>query len=147
MSDQLNVVQTIVAHLVPHREQFETENFYGWRNCVFAALLFLGGVVTAHIALACGMITLFGFNGFAAASEVGEIKRKLEQQAKQIVASNNQTMAIVVGGQVFELSNRLCSARKAGNTDAEQSYRQQLQGTLETYERVSGREYRMQACP
>jgi len=147
MSDEMSVTRAIIAHLLPHREPFETEHFYGWRNCVFASLLFLGGVVASHIALACGIITLFGFNGFAAASEVGEIKLKLEQQARQIVSSNNQTMAIVVGGQIFELSTRLCAARKSGNLEAEQSYRQQLQGTMDTYERVSGREYRLQPCP
>ena len=103
--------------------------------------------MTAHILLACGIVSLFGFNGFAQASEVSELKAQQKQLAQQIVASNNQTMEIVVGGQVFELNNRVCAAHKAGNLDAEASYRQQLQGTLDTYERVSGRQYRLQGCP
>ena len=147
MSDEMSLARYVVAHLIPHREPFETGHFYGWRNCVFAALLFLGGVMSAHIALACGLVSVFGFTGFAQASEVSELKAQHKQLAQQIVSSNNETMAIVVGGQAFELNNRLCAARKAGNADAEASYRQQLQGTLETYVRVSGREYRLQGCP
>jgi len=147
MSDEMSIARTVIAHLIPHKEPFETENFYGWRNCMFAALLFGGGVLASHILLACGIVTLCGFTGFAQASDITDSKAQLKNQAQQIVASNNETMSIVIGGQVFELNNRVCAARKAGNMDAEQSYRQQLQGTLDSYERVTGRQYRLQGCP
>lgn len=133
--------------LFPPMEPFETRLFYGWRNLLAATVLFLGGVMAAHIALSFGLVTMFGFTGFAQAQEITALRGQLVQQQQQQMASNRDTMAIVVGGQAFELSTRLCAARKAGNADAEQAYRQQLQGTLDTYERVTGgRRYQVQTC-
>lgn len=147
MGAALEVIKLIFRLMFPPMEPFETRLFYSWRNLLAATVLLLGGVVVTTNLAAFGAIVIFGFTGFAHADALTDINRQLKEQRQQIVASNNQTMAIVIGGQAFELSTRLCAAQRSGNGDAEQSYRQQLQGTLETYERVSGRQYRLQGCP
>ncbi len=147
MSDGVDLGKIVTAVVWPRREEFETGHFYGWRVSIAVGVLFLGGTLAMHIALACGLVSLFGFTGFAQANDVSDIKRSIIEQRALMTAGNNEVMAIVVGGQIFDLRTRQCAAVKMKNYDAISSYSLELQGKLELYQRVSGRQYPLQQCP
>lgn len=133
--------------LFPPQEAFETRLFYGWRNLLAGTVLFLGGVMTGFIALAFGLISVFGFNGFAHAGDVSELKKSQFELTRSVQMASNDIMAIVVGGQVFELRTRQCAAAKGGNVDLYTAYSSELNNKMELYRRVSQRDYQLQACP
>lgn len=147
MGDLVDGIKLAAAVIVPRREQFETGNFYAWRSGVAAATFLTGCVVSLHIALACGYITLFGFTGFAQAADLAGLKMQQQQLANTVQRSSAEIMEVVIGEQVFDLNYKRCTAIKSKNDSAILAYSQELQGKLEYYQRITGRSYNLQPCP
>lgn len=66
----------VVKMLIPPRTN-DLEEQQRWRWIVFGALIGLGGGLTLHIALACGLLPSI-YPGFALASETQTIEKKLD---------------------------------------------------------------------
>lgn len=98
-------------------------------------------------ALAFGFTSFLGFTGFAAASEVTDVKASQERLARQFDDRSNDIMGVVIGGQIFDLQFKRCAAGKTGNIDLVRAYSDQLQGNLDQYYRLTKRQYNLQACP
>ncbi len=102
-----------------------------------------------YMAWALGLLTLVGggFADFAKASEVSELKRSNIELAQKFTDRSNDIMGVVIGGQIFDLRFKQCAAIKGGNSDLVRAYSDQMQGSLDQYQKVTGRGYNLQACP
>ncbi len=142
-----DVAKYAVQFFFTPKEQFESDKFYGWRNLLAGTVLFIGCAMTGYAAASFGLITLFGFTGFAHAGDVQELKMSQQTLAASVQRASNEVMAIVVGGQVFDLRVKQCAAAKVGAVDAYNAYSSEMVNKLELYRRVSGQLYPLQACP
>lgn len=145
--EAISAIKALVLLVFPRMEPFETGNFYGWRIYIAALALFTAGAVAMNYALAFGIITLFGFSGFASASEVSDIKQSQTRLEIAMEIKGNAIMGIVVGGQIFELRTKQCAARKAGNTEADVAYGSELSSQLDAYRGIMHHQYSLQDCP
>lgn len=90
-------------------------------------------VVSVHIALACGWLSVTGFPGFAKATDVELLKRGQVDAAAEVVAQN-----------IFDTRVRQCQAL---TPESRQFYAARLQALLTRYVELTQREYsRMPAC-
>lgn len=96
-----------------------------------------------------GYVTLFGLTGFAGFAQAGEVKDLKDQQVRleqKIDNRANDIMAVVIGGQIFELRTKECAARKAHNDDAAAAYSQQRQSQMDLYQQMAKRAYPLEGC-
>lgn len=145
----------VAKALTPPRNDADPKLVFRWR--VMLALAVGGGLIVQLLnnLLIWGWIPIFGFTGFAANADVIDLQTKTaELQMQQmhvedlIRDGNNQTMATVVSGQIFQVRDSQCKALKEGNLDAGRAYGQQLQDKLLEYRNYTGgRDYPLSACP
>jgi hypothetical protein len=89
--------------------------------------------VSAHIALACGWLSVTGFPGFAKADDVEKLKRGQVAAAAEVVAQN-----------IFDTRVRQC---QASTPESRQFYAARLQNLLTRYVELTAREYsRVPTC-
>lgn len=133
--------------LFPSREPFETNRFLIWRFVIAGVALISFGAIMMNYALAFGAISLFGFTGFAQASEVTALVTQQNQQFAQLSRKSDDIMVVVIGGQISDSRFRQCAAIKSGNQDAIRSLSDELQRGLDAYQGFKGQRYNLQACP
>ncbi len=136
--------------LLPEREEFETGQFYGWRNRVAWTVFGLGGVFGMFAAWALGLVTVFGTTGFAMAGQAitTQQSQQTEQRIMQAVnQAGNDIMARVIAGQIFDVRMRQCAARRDGRDGEVAALDLQMQSLLDAYAGHSGRPYALRACP
>lgn len=84
-------------------------------------------VVSIHIALACGWLSVTGFPGFAKATDVETLKKGQIDAASEVVAQN-----------IFDTRVRQCQAT---SPESRQFYASRLQFLLKRYVDLTQREY------
>jgi hypothetical protein len=112
----------------------EPKQTFRWRQVVSLAILLIGGAVAIGDSLAWGFVP-FLYPGFASA-----------QQVKGVWTSLVEVRASQVERSILEARERQCNAILDGNMDVLQFATQRLNGSLDDYERVSKRIYRVPEC-
>lgn len=141
------IFKALFGAVWPRREAFETDQFYIWRAILGAVTFFVAGALTMNYALAFGAISVFGFTGFAQASEVSDLVKQQQIQYARLDRKGDEIMATVISGQISETRFRQCTAIKAKNDDLVRSLSEELQGRLDAYQAYKGRSYNLQSCP
>jgi len=102
-----------------------------------------------HLAWAFGLVTIMGTSGldYAKAADLEPMRKSQLELASRLDQRSNDIMGVVIGGQIFDLQFKKCGATKAGNQDLVRAYSDQLQGSLDQYQRITGRGYNLQGCP
>lgn len=100
-----------------------------------------------NYALAFGYVTLFGFTGFAQASDMTDLKASQRTLSQSMTQNTNEIMGVVIGEQIFDLNYKRCAAIKQQSDDAIQAYSYELQSKMDYYQRMTGRIYTLQGCP
>lgn len=103
--------------------------------------------LSMNYALAFGAVSLFGYTGFAQASEVADAMKQQEQRFARLDRKSDDIMVVVIGGQISDSRFRQCTAIKSGNQDAIRSLSDELQRGLDAYQGYKGHGYNLQPCP
>lgn len=140
-------ISAIFWSVFPTKEQFETDRFFSWRVSMAALALFGAGMATMNYAIAFGFVTVFGFSGFAQASEVSDLIKQQQAQFAQLDKRGNDIMLTVLAGQISDIHFKQCAALKASNNDTYWALQDELQSKMDAYQSIQGRRYLLPACP
>jgi len=149
VDEMIKAAKGVATAAWPRREEFESGRFYGWRVIIAMLASYATVGITMHLAWAFGFVTVLGTSGldYAKAADLEPMRKAQTELASRLDQRSNDIMGVVIGGQIFDLQFKKCSAVKAGNPDLVRAYSDQLQGTLDQYQHITGRSYYLQACP
>ena len=151
-------LKDVAAALKPPPDGAPTPE-YRWRTTVAYSIIVGYGVALLQAALIWGLLSTFGFSGFARADSVDRRfdqiaadklagQKVIEDVKSSMTQNTNAILARVISGQILSTYASECAARRSGNTALAANIDTQLSDLQVSYMSVSGtREYPLRPCP
>lgn len=129
-----------------------------WRKSVSFLLMIFGGVTMVNTWAMWGLFPVsLVFSGFASAGDIIDIKtqqtiveKKLDDTKSelqhQMSSDKRELLAIQLRGQLNQLFDAMCSARRGSRIEEERAWEQQFSSTMIEYNAVSDKPYPMRNC-
>jgi hypothetical protein len=146
-------IREIALAVVPPDDPAITPRLRKWMWGVFVVTMGLVVSVVLNVGLAFGLISIFGFDGFAKATDLRDLTisqqrltQSVEAARKEDKQGRDQIAAAVIGKNIFDLRVAQCTAVKAHQVNLAQSYANQIADQKSQYYSLANRGYDEMSC-